>query len=405
MTSKKFVQFQLFLIMLFMLAGFSGAGYLGYQNLEKMKKNLDVIYFGSYVKVMKLKDITLLYTSDLIQSILKVKTDLMSKDNALSEITRIENEIKKNWEYYKNSYLNETEIEYVLRCDRVINDSLKTLEAIRKIIASKNSARIASISYQKLFESIDIVNIQLTKLIEKKTNEAYTVKTQMNDEYESTLRQTIFGLAAMFLSGALLSYLVARNIKKAYHLLHDQQEELKDANKALKDLAIKDTLTGVYNRRYFDFIYEKELKKAAREGIYFTFLMIDIDHFKQYNDTYGHGEGDNVLKAVAHTLNENLKRSSDYFFRLGGEEFAAFFYGLDEEKSLILSRKLLKSVESLKIPHAKNSASKFVTISMGAVCFKPNKNTNQKKLIEVADSALYKAKESGRNQAAYITYG
>lgn len=387
-----------------MFLGFAVVGYLGYQNLQKMKKDLDLIYFGSYVKVVNLKDISRLYTSDLVETVVKIKNNLISFDGAKNEISWVENSLKDSWEHYKNSYISEGETELVSRCDKAIEESLATLQTLKNIVASKDANRVASISYQKLYKSIETVNIHLLELIEKKSTEAYAIKTKINDEYEATLKQVILTLAVMFVFGAILSYLVGINIKKTYHLLHDKQEELQEANRALKDLAIKDTLTGVYNRRYFDLVYEKEFNRAVREGVYFTFLMIDIDHFKQYNDTYGHGEGDNVLKRTALALNQNFKRSGDYFFRLGGEEFAAFFYGADEEKSLLLSKKLLKSVEGLKIPHAKNSASAYVTISMGVVCFKPDKNTDRKKTVELADTALYKAKESGRNQAALVTY-
>lgn len=132
--------------------------------------------------------------------------------------------------------------------------------------------------------------------------------------------------------------------------------------------------------------------------------MIDIDHFKLYNDTYGHGEGDQVLKRVAKALDNTLERSSDYFFRLGGEEFCAFVMGLNEEQSLALCKKMLQAVERLKIPHKKNSASPYVTISMGAICLVPTPQSEAKKIIEKADGALYNAKGWGRNQAAILSH-
>ncbi|MGB3962122.1 MAG: diguanylate cyclase, partial [Sulfurimonas sp.] len=175
------------------------------------------------------------------------------------------------------------------------------------------------------------------------------------------------------------------------------RQEITD-KKCLEKLSITDALTELYNRRYFNEVIEEEIMRAKRDDKYFSFLMIDIDHFKQYNDTYGHQSGDMVLKKTAEVLVSYSKRTSDFVFRLGGEEFAILFSGLDEAKSLKYVQELLQNIEDLHITHKANSASPYVTVSMGLVVQKGESIDMHEELYSKADALLYKAKQSGRNR-------
>lgn len=168
--------------------------------------------------------------------------------------------------------------------------------------------------------------------------------------------------------------------------------------KRVEYLSITDELTQMYNRRFFNIQIEEELKRAKREDIYISFLMIDIDYFKKYNDTYGHQKGDDTLIKVAQVILQNIKRGGDYSFRLGGEEFGVLF-SLKEnpESSIILAKKIKEDVENLKIEHISSLISKYVTISLGLVIKKAKKIKSTSELYKEADEALYKAKEDGRN--------
>lgn len=165
--------------------------------------------------------------------------------------------------------------------------------------------------------------------------------------------------------------------------------------KKLEILVIEDTLTGVYNRRYFNKIIEKELRRTKRENLNLCLLSIDIDNFKKYNDTFGHPKGDDVLVKVAQTLKAFASRSTDYVFRMGGEEFSILFSGLDLDKSLEFSNELVKKIENLQIEHNEN---KVVTISAGLVCMNANDILNEEELYRFSDVALYDAKANGKNQ-------
>jgi len=168
--------------------------------------------------------------------------------------------------------------------------------------------------------------------------------------------------------------------------------------KRIEELSITDGLTGLYNRRHFDQVFKEHLATANRNDLNLVFVLMDIDHFKQYNDTYGHQEGDNTLKAVARVLKASTKRPDDFVFRLGGEEFGLLFYGNNKENILSFVDRIRENVEALGISHVGNSASSFVTISMGVHIISPERSKDPKTAYIAADEALYRAKEEGRNR-------
>ena len=168
--------------------------------------------------------------------------------------------------------------------------------------------------------------------------------------------------------------------------------------KVIEQLSITDGLTGIYNRRYFNKIFPKVINSSKRNGDMLSFLIMDIDHFKQYNDTYGHQAGDRVLIEVAKSIQENLKRADDYCFRLGGEEFGVLYKSKDSDKAFKFAEKIRKDIEDLKIEHKENSASKYVTASMGLFCKDSEFIIDKDFVYRESDILLYKAKESGRNR-------
>lgn len=168
--------------------------------------------------------------------------------------------------------------------------------------------------------------------------------------------------------------------------------------KIIEELSITDGLTKLYNRRHFNKILEDEIRRAKRNDTYLSFIMMDVDHFKLYNDTYGHHEGDQVLIKVSLALKNLINRSSDFAFRIGGEEFGVIFSGLDEKKSLEYANTIKETIESLKIEHCKNSASPYITVSCGLVTQKGKETLNDEDMYKLADKSLYLAKQNGRNQ-------
>jgi len=178
------------------------------------------------------------------------------------------------------------------------------------------------------------------------------------------------------------------------------QIELKQARDRLAKLATTDGLTGIANRRRFDEILAQEHARHARTGTQLGLIMLDIDHFKAYNDTYGHVLGDDCLCAVARVLEHGLRRNTDLVARYGGEEFACILVdGPPAEGALALAEELRKQVAALAVPHKASPIAEYVTISLGIITACCNQNTSASLLIRQADEQLYRAKNSGRNRS------
>ncbi len=162
---------------------------------------------------------------------------------------------------------------------------------------------------------------------------------------------------------------------------------------------MQDGLTDIANRRYFDQRAEREWKRVLRTGLPLSLLLIDIDHFKQYNDHYGHGAGDECLRQVAQALAHCGERPSDLVARYGGEEFVALLPETKINGARHLAERMRAAVEALAIPHARSSAASVVTLSIGVATHGPDSTkTDLRHLQECADQALYHAKHQGRNQ-------
>jgi diguanylate cyclase (GGDEF)-like protein/PAS domain S-box-containing protein len=170
------------------------------------------------------------------------------------------------------------------------------------------------------------------------------------------------------------------------------------SRKKAEKISITDGLTGVYNRRHFNETFPKVLNNAKRNDGLVSFMIMDIDHFKLYNDTYGHHMGDQTLIKVASTIRDSLKRIGDYCFRLGGEEFAVIFEVESEHKAEAFAKIIKDRIENLKIDHSANSTSKYITVSIGLICKNATKLKDIDEVYKAADNLLYEAKKSGRNK-------
>lgn len=168
--------------------------------------------------------------------------------------------------------------------------------------------------------------------------------------------------------------------------------------KKIEEIAITDGLTEIFNRRHFDSVFPLKLREMKREKKSFVFVLLDIDHFKQYNDTYGHQEGDKALTSVALILKQTLKRPRDLVFRLGGEEFGLVFDAENTDVAEVFTETVKDAIEGLKIEHRHNSASPYVTVSMGAVFIPPFSELSSDYLYKIVDDMLYRAKDAGRNK-------
>jgi diguanylate cyclase (GGDEF)-like protein len=183
----------------------------------------------------------------------------------------------------------------------------------------------------------------------------------------------------------------------AYNLEHARRTAWLEGQ-LLAELALRDGLTGIHNRRRLDEHLEQVLQQCRRARKPLALLFADIDYFKAYNDHYGHQAGDDALKAVAEVHGLFARRPLDMAARFGGEEFALVLFDTDREQAVRIGEAIMDGVRGLRIAHAHSAAASSLTISIGIVCIVPASEDTCASLLQRADQALYTAKHGGRNQ-------
>lgn len=293
----------------------------------------------------------------------------------------------------------------------IVDDMQVNLTILSEILKNKYHIKIAK-SGKKALEIVENSNIDLVLLdIVMPELDGYEVCKILKNSETSKDIPVIFVTANSdacdeekgFLMGAVdyitkpfnPTTILAR--VKAHINLHLKQIELEKYILMIEKISITDGLTNVYNRRHFNDIFPKIINSAKRNNELISFLLIDIDHFKQYNDNYGHQMGDEVLIKFADCLKSSLKRVDDMCFRLGGEEFGIIYKSEDKQKAFEFANILKNSIENLKIVHEYNGASNYVTASLGLICKYARDIKNIDEIYKQADDLLYEAKKSGRN--------
>jgi diguanylate cyclase (GGDEF)-like protein len=186
--------------------------------------------------------------------------------------------------------------------------------------------------------------------------------------------------------------------KAREHELVQALKQLETANQLLQHVSATDGLTGVANRRQFDGVLDVEWSRASRNRSWMAIILLDIDYFKLYNDTYGHQAGDACLKTVASILIGSIHRPEDMVARYGGEEFVIVLPGTELAGASTVADRIRARVESIEIVHARSDVSRYVTLSVGVAAAIPRKGDAPPTLIAAADKALYQAKHEGRNR-------
>jgi len=169
----------------------------------------------------------------------------------------------------------------------------------------------------------------------------------------------------------------------------------------LEQMAMLDSLTGIPNRRRFNEVLEQEWRRCMRDNAPLSLIVVDVDHFKAFNDSYGHAAGDEVLRRITSTLQTSVRRPGDFVARYGGEEFVMLLPGIDIEGARLLAEHTRADIEAEHIPHAVSDAAPWITISLGGATRIPQENTAIADLFCLADNWLYEAKHAGRNRVAW----
>ena len=281
---------------------------------------------------------------------------------------------------------------------KAIVEVLQLADIASSVYHSSNSTKKMGQFRELLKEKLKISDEEISEFIDgiaEKTIEVLdTFEIDPGDmkPYSQILEEANTELGKMNLSYEQLVMELKQEKSKVDILARD----LKEANDKLRGMAFEDGLTGLFNQRYFQEHMEREISRVDRYSNLLSLIMIDIDHFKKFNDTYGHQQGDTVLREVAKVLNDSIRRP-DIAARYGGEEFAIILPETDLKGALVLADRLRKYVEDLDV-NIDGEILK-VTISLGITSYDPTKGKKSKvEIIEAADKALYNSKNTGRNK-------
>ena len=387
---------KLFFLFLLITIGLVAVGIMGTININSMKKNQDSLYFGSLIPVTELNEILQTYHGNIASTIYQAKNSELSPSEVTLLLEASLKKIEKKWKSYDKHFKRDDERPYT----DYVGLEIKTVnkyfgEILKRAESGQDLSTISTIAIDKEISHIDAI---IQKLINYEVGIAKFERKRFLQLYDSTIMQVGIVLILIIIAVMFISYIVFASIQKDHTELENTTKKLRIANKKLETVSYTDSLTSLHNRRYFNFIYDKELKRAKRENSHITFMMLDIDFFKQYNDTYGHIEGDYALKSVAKVLKDTLQRPGDYIFRLGGEEFGVLLTQTDAQSSEKLAHNICEKVRDREIKHESSKASEFLTISIGVVSCVADNDLNEDSIISHADKMLYEAKESGRDR-------
>jgi len=322
--------------------------------IERLKSKIDNIYFGNFIPVHKLHTIKQEYNKIIVNS---------------KSFRKSQKIIINNWNYYNNQYKSEQERKVVEKINNQIKNSFK--------------------KQNKQFYKYVITQVDL--LIQYEVSAAEQERKVFLVEYEKVTNYLFYNqiFTIVFIIIFILSIILItiKNNNKMEYLVDKYKSD-----------SITDGLTGLYNRKYFDNILDELINVSQQNNWQSAFVMIDIDFFKQYNDTYGHDAGDIALKKVAYLLDTIFEEEYDYVFRLGGEEFGILVFDIERKRLENRLKFLQKVLASQKIIH-EASKTNFLTISMGVVVVdKNNYSLSRTDIYKLADKKLYQSKENGRDQ-------
>ena len=288
-----------------------------------------------------------------------------------------------------------------------------TLLARRPFVESQIGTSLAqSEIFQKLLPQAPSGNAMLTSMVDGivrlsgyRQLEAYPLVVSAASSKDSILAgwyDTAFrsGLivALVMLGVALFGWVFIRQVRVGERV----EADLRKAQEALELIATHDSLTGLANRRLFERALDIEFGRGARESSSLSLIMLDIDYFKCYNDTYGHVVGDHCLAQVARAVKDCCHRKADLAVRYGGEEFAVLLPDTDIHGAMTIAEQIRRSVMDKNISHT-GSPTGYVTVSLGCYSFVPTGRDSMEVFIQRADAALYQAKNAGRNRSAVLS--
>lgn len=351
--------FKLIMMILVVVITIFTASYLFNSHIDKLKKQIDYIYFGNFIPVVKLEKIKDNFENIISCRTIRYNCDLKKEQSIISD----------QWNYYFHSYKSDEEQKVVESINKSIKNSFK-----------KNELQL----YKDVLKQIDY-------LINYEIQVAYTQRNKFVSKYTKMKDFLFYNII-------LISIVAFSLIVFIVYLLVKRDNQLRILNKKYKIDSITDSMTNLYNRKHFDTIFDNMPSISDANNWKSSFIILDIDFFKQYNDTYGHDLGDETLKKVALLLKNYFNENYEFVFRLGGEEFGVILFNIDENSLHNRLKVVNNKIVELGIEHKNSKVLDVVSISIGAVIYEPNTHISANHLYKLADECLYKSKNNGRNQ-------
>ncbi|MBN2876495.1 MAG: diguanylate cyclase, partial [Bacilli bacterium] len=264
----------------------------------------------------------------------------------------------------------------------------RTRDDIKNVLHQAPSSTIGNVMNSMMFVPL---------VIEDKAIGIITIQNRADHAYNEQSLKTLETLAA-YIAIAIRNTQKNNALKAEIEEKSSIQNELAKLNKELQDLSEIDGLTGIANRRHFDEFYEYEFKRCLRSNEWISLMMLDIDHFKEYNDHYGHLQGDEIIILIAKLIAKHAKRSSDLAVRFGGDEFIVVLSNTAQDVANRIALDIQKEISKLALLHEHSPIASTITLSIGIASLIPNTESSTNELLDKADQALYKAKGNGRNK-------
>lgn len=378
-------------LFLIMTAGLAAVSLIAFESLKTIKKGVDTLYFGSLIPSGHLHAILDAYNTGVIDTVHQTATGTMTVEAGAHRIRSALGKVESHWREYSQIYKNPREAELVAATRELMHATNRQIAIILAELEDGRSEELAKLAEEHLYPAVAPMRSIIEELARYEFQAGRVEKDRANTLYDITLGKVTSVLFFVLLFSTVLAVLIMVRV-------HRQQRDLEKLNAELVRMSITDGLTGLHNRRYFDSVFPREMNRAKRQKNPLALMILDVDFFKKYNDTYGHQAGDRVLERVGEALGNSFRRAGDYAFRLGGEEFGVLLTEGAPEHVEKIGEKVCEAIRELKIPHRQNDAAETVTISVGIAYLADATGHFCKEVYHVADEALYAAKEGGRNR-------
>lgn len=392
------LRLKLYILLGIIIFGLLFTSALGFFNMNKMKNNLDALYFGSLIPVAELNKIQHIYNKDIAITFYQLIGNQISPAEASEKISLSRKNILSSWVSYTSHFKRDYELDYIQYASSELTKSAHYLKRLSSAVIRLDPQNLSKLSSKTLTDNINEINHIINNILSYEHDIAQFERKMLIQTYHQTLYKLLASLIFIIASAIIIIVPIFSSIQNNQISLLHTSKKLRSVNRRLETASITDALTGLHNRRYFNLVYNRELTRCIRESKSLAFMMLDIDYFKGYNDSYGHLQGDATLKRVAAVMKETLKRPGDYLFRLGGEEFGVLIADIDEDKAYKMAERLRRNVLGLGIEHNKSEINTDLTISIGLVTLIPTQHCEPDNILHKADENLYTAKKEGRNK-------